>query len=392
VFAAILVFRIWAYLAGLKKGHEAPAWSPDAAEDWLVYTLLIGLKDGAETAPQLAAALRALDHPADRLDVKLLIETGDEATAFALRRESWPRGTELYVLPPGLPRTKPRALNYGLAMARGEFAVVYDAEDRPHPDQLKAAVRAFRSAGEELACVQAPLVGKGPAGGIAGQWALEYAVQFGRILPGLARRRLPVMLGGTSNHFRRAALEAAGGWDAWNVTEDADLGLRLAWSGRQVGMISPPTLEAPPEDLRVWLAQRSRWLKGFVQTWLVVMRRPGEAALEMGLAGFAAMQLTLGAAILSALVHGPWAIWLALCLMLPVASPAPLFLAVAAVSYSAGMAMALAAPGRKDGRRVWLALTLPLYWPLQTLAMMRALYGLAKCPHFWAKTPHTVRA
>ena len=392
VFAAILLFRIGVYLAGSRVQEEAAVWSPDEAENWPVYTLLIGLKDEAETAPQLAAAIRALDYPADRLDVKLLTEAGDEATAFALKRESWPKGTELHVLPTGLPRTKPRALNYGLATARGEFAVVYDAEDRPHPDQLKAAVRAFRSAGEGLACVQAPLVGEGAAGWIAGQWALEYAVQFGRILPGLARWRLPVMLGGTSNHFRRAALEAAGGWDAWNVTEDADLGLRLARSGRQVGMIAPPTLEAPPEDLRVWLAQRSRWLKGFAQTWLVVMRRPGEAAREMGLAGFAAMQLTLGAAILSALVHGPWALWLALSLMLPDAGPAPVFLAVAAVSYSAGMAMALAAPGRKDGRRVWLAITLPLYWPLQTLAMMRALYGLAKCPHFWAKTPHTVRA
>jgi cellulose synthase/poly-beta-1,6-N-acetylglucosamine synthase-like glycosyltransferase len=170
VFAAILVFRIGTYLAGLMTGGEAPAWSPELAEDWPVYTLLIGLKDEAETAPQLAAALRAIDYPADRLDVKLLIETGDEATAFALRRESWPKGTELHVVPPGLPRTKPRALNYGLVTVRGEFAVVYDAEDRPHPDQLKAAVGAFRSAGEELACAHAPLVGEGAAGWIAGQW------------------------------------------------------------------------------------------------------------------------------------------------------------------------------------------------------------------------------
>ena len=152
-------------------------------------------------------------------------------------------------------------------------------------------------------------------------------------------------------HFRRAGLEAAGGWDAWNVTEDADIGLRLARSGRQAGMIAPPTLEAPPEKLRVWLAQRSRWLKGFVQTWLVVMRRPAEAVREMGLAGFAAMHLTLGAAILSALVHGPGAVWLALSLMLPGASPAPLFLAVTAFSYLAGMAMALAASGRRNWRR-----------------------------------------
>ena len=320
--------------------------------------------------------------------MKLLIETGDEATAFALRRQHWPKGAELLTVPPGLPRTKPRALNYGLARARGEFVVVYDAEDRPHPEQLKAAVRAFRAAGEDLACLQAPLVGEGGDGWIAGQWVLEYAVQFGRVLPGQARLGLPIALGGTSNHFRRAALEEAGGWDAWNVTEDADLGLRLARAGQRVGMIAPPTLEAPPEALIVWINQRSRWLKAFLQTWPVVMRRPGAAVRELGLAGFASMQLTLGAAILSALVHGPWAVWLALGFLFPEMRVAHAFLMLAAASYVAGMAMALAAPGRKDWRRVALAATLPVYWPLQSIAMGRALYGLSDCLHFRAKTPY----
>jgi cellulose synthase/poly-beta-1,6-N-acetylglucosamine synthase-like glycosyltransferase len=387
-FGAVLLFRVWLYVAGLRPVVEPTALPPEDEEGWPVYTLLIALKDEADTAPQLAAAIRALDYPARRLDVKLLIETGDTATAFALQRERWPERTELLVVPPGLPRTKPRALNYGLARARGEFVVVYDAEDRPAPDQLKAAVRAFGAGGQALACVQAPLVGEGAKGWIAGQWALEYAVQFRRLLPGQARLGLPIALGGTSNHFRRSALRKAGGWDAWNVTEDADLGLRLARAGQRVGVIAPPTLEAPPDALRVWLSQRSRWLKGFVQTWLVVMRRPGQAVRELGLGGFVSMQLTFGAAILSALVHGPWAVWLALSFAFPAMSVAPLFLMLAAVSYAAGTAMALAAPGQKDGRRVWLAATLPLYWPLQSIAMVRALYGLAKCPHFWAKTPH----
>lgn len=387
LFAAILMFRVWLYVAGAAAPRVA---APMAAteEDWPVYTLLIALKDEAETAAQLAAAIRALDYPAGQLDVKLLIETGDEATRYALKAQRWPEGTELLVVPPGMPRTKPRALNYGLARARGEHVVVYDAEDRPHPDQLKAAVRAFRAGDETLACVQAPLVGTGAQGWIAGQWALEYAVQFGCLLPGQARLGLPIALGGTSNHFRRSALEAAGGWDAWNVTEDADLGLRLARGGWRVGMITPPTLEAPPEQLGVWLGQRSRWLKGFLQTWLVVMRRPAAASREMGLAGFVSVQLTLGAAILSALVHGPWAVWLALSLAFPDAAVAPGFLLLAAISYAAGMVMALLAPGGKDWRRLALAATLPLYWPLQSIAMGRALYGLAKCPHFWAKTPH----
>lgn len=322
--------------------------------------------------------------------MKLLIEGGDEATLLALQREGWPDGAEFLIVPPGLARTKPCALNYGLARALGEFVVVHDAEDRPHPDQLKAAVRAFRAAGEELACVQAPLVGQGARAWIAGQWALEYAVQFGRLLPGLARLGLPIALAGTSNHFRRFALEAAGGWDAWSVTEEADLGLRLARAGQRVGMIAPPTQEAPPEARLVWINQRSRSRKGFVQTWLVVMRRPGEAMRELGLAGFSSMQLTLGAAILSALVHGPWAVWLASGFVFPEMKVAPAFLMLAAASYAAGIGMAVAAPGRKGWRRLLLAVTLPAYWPLQSIAMRRALHGLAKCTHFWAKTPRRV--
>lgn len=386
-FGVALVFRAGLFLAGRSASAERDGASAEAL-DWPVYTLLIALKDEADTAPQLAAAIRALDYPADRLDVKLLIEDGDIATASALRRESWPPGAELLVVPPGLPRTKPRALNYGLARARGDLVVVYDAEDRPHPDQLKAAVRAFAGGDDTLACVQAPLTGEGGSGWIAGQWALEYAVQFGRILPGLARFGLPVMLGGTSNHFRREALVAAGGWDAWNVTEDADLGLRLARSGQTVGVIAPATLETPPEALGVWVNQRSRWLKGFLQTWLVVMRHPSRACREMGPGGFVAMQFTLGGAIASALVHGFWALWLAMCLCVPGAAMAPAFAGIAVLSYAAGIVMALAAPGKRNLGRVWLALTLPLYWPLQTVAMTRAVYGLIRCPHFWAKTPH----
>ncbi|MFN7178553.1 glycosyltransferase family 2 protein [Hyphomonas sp.] len=385
VFAAILVFRAALYRMGTGM-PAAPA--SDVAGSWPVYTLLIALKDEAETAAQLAEAIRALDYPADRLDVKLLIEQGDGQTRAALLAQDWPAGTQLLTVPPGLPRTKPRALNYGLGRAVGEFVVVYDAEDRPHPDQLKSAVSAFRAAGRELACVQAPLVGEGAPSWIGGQWALEYAVQFGRLLPAQARLGLPVMLGGTSNHFRRSALEAAGGWDAWNVTEDAELGLRLARSGHCVGMIRPPTLETPPDSLMVWINQRSRWLKGFIQTWLVLMRRPGKVARELGLRRFLALQLTLGAAILSALVHGPWALWLVWSWLDPELAIAPAFLVIATLSYMAGILMALLAPGRVDGRRVRLALSLPVYWPLQSLAMLRAIYGLARCPHFWAKTPH----
>ncbi|MBA4225745.1 MAG: N-acetylglucosaminyltransferase [Hyphomonas sp.] len=391
-FVAALAFRGAIYLHGAKviarKRQADQEMASEGSVLWPVYTLLIALKDEAESAAQLSRAICNLDYPRNRLDIKLLVEMGDEATWEALRAQAWPPGTELLIVPPGQPRTKPRALNYGLLRAKGEFIVVYDAEDRPHRDQLKMAVQAFRAGGGELACVQAPLVGDGDRGWIAGQWALEYAVQFRRILPGLASLGLPIALGGTSNHFRRALLEDVDGWDAWNVTEDADLGLRLARSGLQVGVIEPPTLEAPPEALGVWLAQRSRWLKGFLQTWLVVMRRPLKAMREMGAGNFLALQLTLGAAILSAMVHGPWAVWLGATLVLPGIGPAPVFLWFIGASYAASIAMALAAPGERDLRRYVLAFTLPLYWPLQSIAMVRAVYSLVRRPHFWAKTPH----
>ncbi len=354
-----------------------------------VYTLLIALKDEAMCAQQLAAAIRALDYPMSKLDVKLLVEAGDTSTQDALEGEVWPAGTELVVVPPGVPQTKPRALNYGLARARGEFIVVYDAEDQPHPLQLRAAVGAFAEGGGRLACVQAPLVGdEAGQGWLSGQWALEYAVQFGAILPAMARLGLPIMLGGTSNHFRRRVLRDAGGWDAWNVTEDADLGLRLARMGLNVGTIQPPTLEMPPQTLGVWVAQRSRWLKGFMQTWLVMMRDPVCAWRELGWVRFGAVQLTLGASILAALIHGPWALWCLACLILPQMQLGAFSGAVCVVSIIGGVLISF-----RGGRaaRMGLLVSLVCYWPLQTLAAWRAVYGLVCSPHFWAKTPHVSR-
>lgn len=198
-FVTALAFRSVIYVRGASAVREQRKSKEDTdiseGQIWPVYTLRIALKDEASSAAQLADAIRGLDYPKDRLDVKLLIEEGDEATRLALMEQNWPQGTGLLIVPPGDPKTKPRALNYGLLGAKGEFVVVYDAEDRPHKGQLKAAVRAFRAGGENLACVQAPLVGDRDRGWIAGQWALEYAVQFGRLLPGLASLGLPISLG-----------------------------------------------------------------------------------------------------------------------------------------------------------------------------------------------------
>ena len=389
LFAAIILFRLFLLMIA-RWPVKRPEGEGAATPLLPFYTILVALKDEAAVMPQLAGAMAALDYPEAMIDLKLLVEAGDASTRTAIEAERWPAGTELLVVPPGKPQTKPRALNYGLARARGTYVVVYDAEDLPDPGQLKAAIDVFNRAGPETVCLQAPLVGAPARGGwLARRWALEYAIQFGLIVPALARLGLPIALGGTSNHFRRTALVAAGGWDAWNVTEDADLGLRLARLGHRVGAIASPTREAPPEAGGVWLAQRSRWLKGYVQTWCVLMRRKKDTGADsLRPAAHASVQLTLGAAILSALVHGPWALWCAACLFNPSLTLGPFGTGALILALLTGLLSAGLAPGRAGWRRGLDILTLPLYWPLQTIAMARALWSLVRTPHYWAKTPH----
>jgi cellulose synthase/poly-beta-1,6-N-acetylglucosamine synthase-like glycosyltransferase len=280
----------------------------------------------------------------------------------------------------------------GLALARGEFVVVYDAEDRPHPKQLRAALSAFSEGGAKLACVQAPLViDNARESWIASQFAAEYAIQFREVLPLLARMGAPLPLGGTSNHFRTSALQAAGGWDPYNVTEDAELGYRMVRTGKRIGVIGPPTYEEAPVRFRAWLKQRTRWIKGHMQTWLILMRDPIKSAREMGLGGFLAMQLVLGLGVLASLVHGPLFLVLLAAATTPfdLLGPADFTLALCGYASAAFCALSAAALSN-DLRHARAALTMPFYWPLHSLAAYGAVWGLIFRPHHWAKTEHGV--
>ena len=359
------------------------------------YTILCPLYREANVAPDLIAALARIDYPVEALDIKLLVESDDPDTIAAARAASSGMShVEVVVIPACAPRTKPKALNVGLSRARGEFVVVYDAEDRPHAQQLLAALAAFEDGGGDLACVQAPLeIDNADVSWISGQFAAEYAIQFREMLPLLAHFKLPLPLGGTSNHFRTSVLRESGGWDAFNVTEDADLGYRLARDGYHIGVIGPPTYEEAPVTFGAWLSQRTRWIKGHLQTWLVLMRNPVRTAREMGLASFAAMQLTFATGILAAFVHGPLAFILLTALLTPYDLLAPLDLILAIFSYCVAMFASLTACGlSRTFSHAGAALTMPLYWPLSSIAAYRALFELIFLPHYWSKTKHGVSA
>jgi cellulose synthase/poly-beta-1,6-N-acetylglucosamine synthase-like glycosyltransferase len=389
LFALLIVLRLASALSAWLQ-RSAPAPTRKADDELPVITYLVALYDEANIAAALISSIAAIDYPANRREVMLLVEADDAETIGALRKLRLPDGFEMLPVPPGAPRTKPRALNYGLAFARGDIVAVLDAEDRPSPHQAREAVEAFTAGGRDLAVVQAPLLAhNGDQSWIARQFALEYAIHFLVWLPFLARLGAPLALGGTSNYFHRDKLEASGGWDAWNVTEDADLGLRLARMGWRAATIAAPTFEEAPIRFKHWLSQRTRWMKGHVQTWLVLMRDPLAAANGMGWMSFLAVQLSLGGSLLTSLLHGP----IILAILAAAVTGAPIHVWAAALlgaGYGSVIVASLATRRRRPP--VLALLTLPLYWPLLSVAMIRALWEMKTRPHFWAKTPHGVAA
>lgn len=390
-WALFALAAAWRFAAVLMPRPQPPSAGPHPLPR---YTVVAALYDEAAVAPQLIGRLAALDYPPDRLEGFVVLEHDDAATLAAVRACPRPPWLKPLVARPGRPRTKPRALNVALAHATGELITVYDAEDEPHPGQLREAAARFAAGPSTLACLQAPLrirraarPGR-PTPFLDRQFAAEYAALFEVMLPALARWGLPFPLGGTSNHLKVEALRAVGGWDAWNVTEDADLGFRLWRRGWRLGVLTRPTFESPPGPMAVWLPQRTRWLKGYMQTWGVHMRRP----LGLGWRGQLSLQMTLGLAVLSAAVHAPSLGWVLLGAAAAAGAPAIVPAAAWAVLGWGVLAAwtALVVGARRAGTPygLWDLIRSPLYWSLSTLAFVHALWRLVRQPHVWDKTPH----
>jgi glycosyltransferase XagB len=397
-YAANAVFRAWLFWVGSDEPtvqSDAPGENASAAE-LPVYTVLVPLYREANVVAQLAAALRRLDYPPHLLDVMLVVEEDDDDTVAAALAASADGVFEVVAVPAGEPRTKPRACNYALQLARGDFLVIFDAEDRPEPDQLKKALDAFRRAPADVACLQARLnFFNARECWLTRMFALDYALWFDFLLPGLDRLGIPMPLGGTSNHFRVEALRAIRGWDPFNVTEDADLGIRLARLGLRVRTLDSTTYEEATNGLDNWLRQRTRWLKGYMQTWLVHMRDPRQLLRNAGLGGFLGFQLFVGGTVVAALLNP--ILWLVFVLSFFIDVPAVGFTGAAHMLSGSGLLLgnALFAYLAMLGpyRRGWLdlspyALLVPFYWLLISAAAYRAAWQLVRKPWYWEKTVH----
>ena len=397
LFSAAVLQTLCA-LASSGKPRPVPDF-PIAEHRLPVYTVVVPLYEEARIVPDLVAGLEALDYPKSKLDFKMMVEIDDADTIAALERCNLPACYEIIVLPAGRPQTKPRALNYALCAARGDLLTVYDAEDRPHPRQLRDAVAVFARRPSTVACLQAQLaVDHLTETWLTRMFGLEYAALFDVIKPGLASLNLPVPLGGTSNHFRTSALRRVGAWDAWNVTEDIDLGFRLARFGYSVETLWSTTYEEAPLTLGRWLPQRSRWLKGWMVTLGVHTRQPTRLFRELGFWPGLSVAVSLLGTILSCLL-GP--VFVALvtlqavtgALFRPVTTT-DVVLSVASL-YLLGLGIACTVVpivvGLKRRSRLDLVLwivTVPAYLGLVSLAAWRALFELVREPFGWNKTMH----
>ena len=398
-FFASFLIRLLALLAKRQTGGCTLSIPP--ARPRPVYSVFVALYREAAVVPQLIETLDRIKWPRACLDIKLICEADDEETLHALAKARLGREYEVVAVPPGHPRTKPKALSYALGAARGSYLVIYDAEDRVDPLQLEEAWRAFEAGPQDLACLQAPLViTNARESWVSALFAVEYAGLFRVLLPLLAAKRLPMPLGGTSNHFRTRVLQQVGGWDPYNVTEDADLGLRLYRSGYRCGTIERPTYEEAPTESRAWFGQRTRWFKGWLQTWLVLMRRPGRLVRDMGLWPSLIFQVLIGGLILSSLAHPliianlaaiAWSL-----LFQSAHTVGTLELALFAIdivnifgSYAVFVALGRAGMTVDEqeavGRRWMLT---PFYWLFLSLAAWRAVRELRSNPFFWNKTAH----
>lgn len=363
-----------------------------------VYTVLVPAYKEPEVIGQLVANLDQLSYPREKLEIKIVLESDDVETLLAVRDLEPGSHFEVVTVPPAEPRTKPKALNYAMFSARGSVVTIFDAEDDPDPLQLRRAAIALARGGPRMACVQARLSFANVDQNMLTRWfTLEYEMWFAMLLPGLVHLGAPVPLGGTSNHFRREILAELGGWDPYNVTEDADIGIRLARRGYFCGMLDSITLEEANSDFVNWVKQRSRWYKGYLQTALIHLRHPRDLHRNLGWRGLLQVILfVFGTPALAMLNPIFWVLTVLWFVASPhfvkALFPAWLYYPAVASWVFGNLVVAyltiLTCRLSSRYRLIIAALLVPAYWVMMAVAAIKAFWQLIASPNFWEKTVH----
>jgi len=369
-------------------------------KDLPVYTILVPLYKETRVLQKLTNAIRSLDYPKSKLDVKLIVEEDDTDTVKAIKDLKCERFFEIIEVPFSLPRTKPKACNYAMQFAKGEYITIYDAEDIPDPLQLKKVLYTFYNDSKDIKCVQCKLNYFNREENLLSKlFAIEYSTLFDFLLFGLEALKIPIPLGGTSNHFRKSTLDKLMGWDPYNVTEDADIGIRIAQKGWRCKIIDSTTFEECPIKAGAWIRQRSRWIKGHLQTYFVHMQNPMQLYKKTGLIGFMGIQFFLGAPVLifllSPIMWGLFVCFVTGLLQLPPDMPDRFYILMdysmlmLATGFSLQWLQAAVAVRKNKWQNMGKAvMSFPFYWFLHSVASFKALWQLITNPFYWEKTSH----
>jgi len=369
-------------------------------EDLPTYSILCPLYREAAVLPQFVEAMNAMNWPKNKLDILLLLESDDEDTIAAAKAMKLPQHYSIIIVPNSQPKTKPKACNFGLTHAQGEYIVIYDAEDKPDPDQLRKAYLAFRNAPKNIVCMQAKLNYYNPHDNLLTRlFTAEYSLWFDVVLPGLQSIETTIPLGGTSNHFRTSELLKLKGWDPFNVTEDADLGARLFTHGYKTAIIDSTTLEEANSNVKNWFRQRSRWIKGYIQTYFVHFRNPVKFTREYGKHAIL-FQLIVGGKIAFMLINPIlWAITISYFLLYRFVGPSIEAVYPAPVFYTAAFSLVvgnfiylynymIGVAKRDQWGLVKYVFLIPLYWLMISYSAVIALVQFFVKPYYWEKTIH----
>jgi glycosyltransferase XagB len=365
-----------------------------------MYSILCPLYKEAHMLPQFLDGIAKLKWPKQKLDVLLLLEEDDTQSIDELKKMDLPNFIRTIVVPHSLPKTKPKACNYGLAFAKGQYTVIYDAEDIPDPWQLKKAYLAFKRAGRKIICLQAKLSYYNIHQNLLTRFfTAEYALWFGMTLNGLNSLNTTIPLGGTSNHFRTSNLKKLYGWDPFNVTEDADLGMRLFRLGYQTAILDSVTLEEGNSNVANWIRQRSRWIKGYMQTYLVHTRDNMNFIKERGIHALF-FHLVIGGKIAFIFINPLlWTVTILYFIMyasigafVDTFYPQPvLYIAITSLIFGNYLYLFCHIMGCiKSGQwgLIKYIYLIPVYWILISIAGAVALYQLLFKPFYWEKTVH----
>ena len=367
-------------------------------DDLPVYTILLPVYKEDKLIKKLIWNLQSIDYPREKLDVKLLIEEDDDKTLNAVRNLDFPAIFEVIIVPFHMPKTKPKACNYGLHFARGKYLTIYDAEDIPDTDQLKKVVALFNKLPDHYICIQSALnYFNRNENFLTRMFTLEYSFWFDYMLPGLDTLDIPIPLGGTSNHFKIDALVELGAWDPFNVTEDADLGVRAYAKGYKVAIVNSTTYEEANNEPINWIRQRSRWIKGYMQTYLVHMRNPVRLIKKIGWRGFWGFNFFVGATPLTFLIYPILLVIFLAYVIFNISSIKLLFpdwvLFISIFNLMVGNILMIyvnmmAVFKRRFYELILFAIANPIYWLMHSAAAYKGLYQLVVKPFYWEKTNH----